>query len=406
MKTTKRIIAGVLSVTLMCGSLALPAAESGITLFDTAITADAETYGDYEYVILDDGTIEISKYIGEGGKVIIPAKINGKKVTKIGDHSFCFCRNVESVTIPDGVKTIGGTAFRECTLSEVIIPDSVKTIESAAFIGCASLDVITIPKSVTSIGENAIGYYAAAGLHKFSDLKIICYTGTAGERYAIENGFKYEYADNIAPIVKMVIPTTFSCSTTAIRINWKKLGNSSGYRIYRKNLTTGKWDRIATLSGNSTTTYRDSGLKPGTKYSYKVKAYLKSGGKTYWGEASKAITTFTRPKAVKFTKISRGTTAIRLKWTKVDCYAYEEQMYNPVTKKWEYFSPGKSEPGKGTSLPTDAVFNDYTEIRVTGLKKNKSYKFRVRPYLCVNNDAYPTDYYYGAWTEVTVRTRA
>ena len=80
-------------------------------------------------------------------------------------------------------------------------------------------------------------------------------------------------------------------------------------------------------------------------------------------------------------------------------------MYNPVTKEWEYISSGKSEPGKYPSKPTDAVFNDYTEIRVTGLKKNKSYKFRVSPYLH-NTEVYPSKRLVGEWTYVTVRTKA
>ena len=84
MKTTKRIIAGVLSLTLVLGSFALPSAENGITLFDTAIAADAETYGDFEYAILDDGTVEITGYTGQGGDVTVPIIINERNVTRIG----------------------------------------------------------------------------------------------------------------------------------------------------------------------------------------------------------------------------------------------------------------------------------------------------------------------------------
>ncbi len=61
---------------------------------------------------------------------------------------------VGSYTIPNGVITIGDTAFYSCTgLTWAIIPDSVTTIGDTAFFGCSSLSSITIPDSVTSIGD-------------------------------------------------------------------------------------------------------------------------------------------------------------------------------------------------------------------------------------------------------------
>lgn len=43
---------------------------------------------DFEYETLDDGTISITGYTGEGGAVIIPCTIDGKAVTKIKDGAF------------------------------------------------------------------------------------------------------------------------------------------------------------------------------------------------------------------------------------------------------------------------------------------------------------------------------
>ena len=88
------------------------------------------------------------KYIGDTSEVVIP---NG--VTSIGSSAFENCRNLESITIPDSVTNIGEGAFSNCrSLEDITIPDSVTSIGNAAFKCCSGLTSITIPDSVTSIG--------------------------------------------------------------------------------------------------------------------------------------------------------------------------------------------------------------------------------------------------------------
>lgn len=67
-------------------------------------------------------------------------------------------RDLTSITIPNSVTSIGQNAFSSCTsLTSATIGNSVTSIGQAAFYGCA-LTNITIPDSVTSIGQNAFGY--------------------------------------------------------------------------------------------------------------------------------------------------------------------------------------------------------------------------------------------------------
>ena len=151
----KKFLAALLALSLTFGSVALPAAESGVIARGVNISASAETYGDFEYDFLDDGTIEITKYTGNGGNVVIPSTINGKKVTSIGYGAFEDCSELESIILGDGLISIDDYAFNHCnSLTSITIPNSVTSIGCGAFKRCGSLKNIMIPASVTSIGDS------------------------------------------------------------------------------------------------------------------------------------------------------------------------------------------------------------------------------------------------------------
>lgn len=89
-----------------------------------------------------------------------------------------------SITIPNSVTSIGDKAFYGCSnLASITIPDSVTSIGDEAFKGCTSFTSITIPKSVSSIGAKA--FYGCTNLTSISitnSLTFIgsgCFDGTA-----------------------------------------------------------------------------------------------------------------------------------------------------------------------------------------------------------------------------------
>ena len=111
--------------------------------------------GNFEYLLLRDGTAVITGYIGEAKMLSIPARIDGHPVTGIRDSSFYERTDLSAVTIPEGVTYIGNSAFYSCVnLTAVTIPEGVKFIGDTAFQFCASLTSVTIPDSVTDLGYN------------------------------------------------------------------------------------------------------------------------------------------------------------------------------------------------------------------------------------------------------------
>jgi|GEM_PF-3995596 len=108
----------------------------------------------FSYTETDD-SVTITKYNGTETEVGIPTCVNGKKVTAIANEAFMNTA-VVSVTIPNGVTTVGARAFCGCSVltNVTFLSQSCCTsIGQSAFMDCTSLSSITIPLSVATIGK-------------------------------------------------------------------------------------------------------------------------------------------------------------------------------------------------------------------------------------------------------------
>ena len=128
--------------------------------------------GEYIYIILDNGTVKITKYMGEGKNVNIPSQIDGKNVTSIGVRAFYCNTNLTSITIPNNITSI---------LTE-------------AFYNCPRLNSITIPRQVVTIGDGAFSYQwdeDTLSEEKVFGFKIYCTEDSLGKKFAINNKMDY-----------------------------------------------------------------------------------------------------------------------------------------------------------------------------------------------------------------------
>ena len=127
----------------------------------------------YKYSLDEDGNATITGYSGSVSALAIPQTIDGHKVVAIGNSAFegtCLV----NVTIPDTVTEIGDWAFENCKqLSSVSLSSNLVALGSGTFSNCTSLTSIRIPKSLERADAGGSGDYAPfIGCAALSDIEL------------------------------------------------------------------------------------------------------------------------------------------------------------------------------------------------------------------------------------------
>lgn len=223
----------------------------------------------FDYQILQDGSVVISAYTGDDSNVIIPDQIDGKKVVSIlGDtfierrdiidsvvlpefifildeglfgwceeltevilpdnlinistSMFYHCSRLTKISLPQSLQSIDNWAFSYCvSLREIHIPNSVKYIGEGAFADCYNLTVVEIPEGVTTIGSRAFSSctqlleivipksVVSIGEEAFSTYNIECiivHRDSYAEDYCQQNNLPFQYYDDMCPDGEIYVP--------------------------------------------------------------------------------------------------------------------------------------------------------------------------------------------------------
>ena len=248
----KRLISLLVAVCMMITMLPLSAV--------TAFAASASSYptptspddlvasdGTYWYAYKEnaDHTATITDFLGPVDStktpapytITVPTKLDGRKVTGLGESSFSgiyspdhqkgyillsFCNQIQSVTIPESVTSIGKSAFEHCSNLDSLTINGVATsmIGAYAFASCTSLTSLSLVGSFQTIGDCA---FASCGMTSLT----IDATITSIEKYAFSSSslISLSLTGNVQKIGDYAFANCTSLTSLSLTGNVQKIGD-------------------------------------------------------------------------------------------------------------------------------------------------------------------------------------
>ena len=192
----KKILAVAIVLVMLVAMVACEASKGDLTSINDYVAPNF-TYttdtGYFTFAEAGGNTAVITGYVGkaEAHAVVVPAEVtvasldenvhnedNVRKIVGIADNAFYYCTAMTSVTIPEGIETIGDWAFAGCiSLTEIVLPDTVTEIGEGAFHGCTNVTSFTFSKNLTKIDDFA--FYGCTGLTEIALPESLVEIGTA-----------------------------------------------------------------------------------------------------------------------------------------------------------------------------------------------------------------------------------
>ena len=243
----KRLISLLVAVCMMITMLPL----SAVTAFaaDTASSTEQEAKNGYMYAykVNADHTVTITKVLGPVAStstgsydITIPEKLDDHPVTGLGESSFSgtyspdhpknntllsFCNQIQSVTIPESVTSIGKSAFEDCSnLDSLTIKGVATSIGAYAFGSCTSLTSLSLVGSFQTIGDYA---FVSCGMTSLT----IDATITSIEKYAFSSRSltSLSLTGNVQKIGDYAFAYCTSLTSLSLTGNVQKIGDYAFY---------------------------------------------------------------------------------------------------------------------------------------------------------------------------------
>ena len=254
----KRLISLLVAVCMMITMLPL----SAVTAFaasasshptptspDDLVASDGTYWYAYKENADDTATITITDFLGpvdstktsDPYTITVPTELDGRKVTGLGESSFSgiyspdhqknyillsFCNQIQSVTIPESVTSIGKSAFEHCSNLDSLIINGVATsmIGAYAFASCTSLTSLSLVGSFQTIGDCA---FASCGMTSLT----IDATITSIEKYAFSSNSltSLSLTGNVQEIGDYAFANCTSLTSLSLTGDIQKIGDYAFY---------------------------------------------------------------------------------------------------------------------------------------------------------------------------------
>ena len=283
----------------------------------------------------------------------------GKNTTSIENYAFSGCSSLKSIEIPANVKYIWWAAFEDCTnLSSVKLNNGLQQLDNYVFYNCLNLKKIIIPASVTYLSDYSLGYYGKNdNNYKIPDFVIVGDINSCAQRYANNNGFKFEeYKVNLStPQI-----TSLKNTTGGVKITWNKVDGTYGYRLYYRP-ASGGWKRF---KDTTATSFTDSGVTANKTETYTIRCIDKNGN-TISGFNSNGWSIKYVPVAPTISKLENTSSGIKLTWNKI-AGVYGYRLYRKTSTGWKRFK--------------DTTATSFTDSAVSA-NQTKTYTIR-----CIDKD--------------------
>ena len=183
----------------------------------------------------------------------------------------------------------------------------------------------------------------------------------------------YSDVKTAKPILARPTVKAKTVTYNSITVSWDKIVGASGYIVYRATSQNGKYSVVKTIQSGHTVSYKNTKLKTGQKYYYKVIAYRTVNSKKIYSEYSLIKTIIPAPIAPKMKNVKKsGAKALKLNWGKV-AGASGYEIFVSTSKNGKY---------KKITTITKGKIVTYTNGK---LKSKKTYYYKMRAYTKVKN---------------------